>query len=147
ESKGQTKTIRQHAPCREGFNRIGSKCYKMYTDTGRSWDNAKSWCEAEGLVMAGKPDDAITFRAALIEIYGNGRVWLDARGDNTQFRWERNNEAISNTDALWFPRMTGSKVTTSHCLGLLAHNYFSNVYPTQPFYPGSCSWRWSTICE
>ncbi|CAL4237940.1 unnamed protein product, partial [Meganyctiphanes norvegica] len=92
--------------------KIGSNCYKIYTDTIRSWDDSKSKCEAEGLVMATKPDDAITLRKYIVETYGDNYVYLDARGDNTEFRWLRTDEAISNTDALWRHGYPGTKVTT-----------------------------------
>ncbi|CAL4068337.1 unnamed protein product, partial [Meganyctiphanes norvegica] len=58
-----------------------------------------------------------------------------------------NNEAISNTDDLWWPGSPGTRVTTSDCLLLLSSQYYLDSSPTQPFYPFGCHKQWYTICE
>ncbi|CAL4103177.1 unnamed protein product, partial [Meganyctiphanes norvegica] len=116
----------------------------MYNDTKRTWHDSKSKCESEGYVMAGKPDDAITLRKYTTENFGTDHVWIGAKTDGTVFRWVSSGEAISNTDALWFPNQpTSSKLTKDTCLIL------RNDYPTQPFYPYSYCYTSNgyTLCE
>ncbi|CAL4193200.1 unnamed protein product, partial [Meganyctiphanes norvegica] len=88
--------------CPGGFFKIGSKCYKIYTDTTRSWEAAKSKCEAVDLVLPTKTDDANILRKYILDTYGDMWVWMGARGVGTEFQWVRSGEAISNTSPLWW---------------------------------------------
>ncbi|CAL4175052.1 unnamed protein product [Meganyctiphanes norvegica] len=132
--------------CPGGFFKIGSQCYKMYSDTRRTWNDSKAWCEVEGYVMATKPDDAITLRQYIMEHIGDGNVNLGARGDGSVFRWVDTDEAISNTDDLWWADHP-SDVTTWDCLVLASHEFWMYKGPTQPFFSSDCTGKRRTLCQ
>ncbi|CAL4151742.1 unnamed protein product, partial [Meganyctiphanes norvegica] len=112
--------------CPGGFFKIGSHCYKMYPDTRLTWPASKAKCEADGYVMAGKPDDALNLRRYLFETFGSKIVWLGAMGDGTSYRWIRNDGLLSNSDPLW----TGGPPheISNMCLQLQSHE--NNVIAT-----------------
>ncbi|CAL4122986.1 unnamed protein product [Meganyctiphanes norvegica] len=139
--------------CPASFFKIGYQCYKLYNDRGRSysWDDCKTKCEAEDLVMASKPNDTLTLREYIVKEFGNiyAYVFMGARGDGTEFRWENTGEVISNNDPLWHPRGRPTPpVSTSKCLVLLTHSNNVNADgPTTPYFPLDCSSHQFVLCE
>ncbi|CAL4110230.1 unnamed protein product, partial [Meganyctiphanes norvegica] len=61
--------IKDARSCTAGFFRIGNQCFKLFTDSQRSWDSAKLKCQAEGLQQA-EPNDPLTLRKYIIDNFG-----------------------------------------------------------------------------
>ncbi|CAL4209121.1 unnamed protein product, partial [Meganyctiphanes norvegica] len=138
-STTSTTTPTPNKRCPDGFFNIGSKCYKIYTDTTRSWEAAKSKCEAEDLVLPTKTDDANILRKYIVDTYGDMWVWMGARGVGTEFQWVRSGDAISNTSPLWWNGQPNGNTGTDRCLLLTSNKPDWANQPTHPYYPLKCS--------
>ncbi|CAL4123162.1 unnamed protein product, partial [Meganyctiphanes norvegica] len=103
--------------CPSGFIKMSSQCFKMFRDRYRSWSEAKTKCEQEGLILA-QPDDSVTvnLRKHLYQEYGNGEAWLGAQGDGSKFVYAHGGLALDNASPLWYPGEPGSEVSAERCL-------------------------------
>ncbi|CAL4110232.1 unnamed protein product, partial [Meganyctiphanes norvegica] len=136
-----------------GFFNVGDQCFKLFTDSRRSWDSAKAKCQAEGLQLAVPTDPVLLGRHIVDNIDDGNYAWLGARGDNTALKWERYGTRIISGPSDGFYGLfhpgdyPGPDVTTSHCLMLLSQAYNLNWLPQHPFHSSSCSNKYYTLCE
>ncbi|CAL4205935.1 unnamed protein product [Meganyctiphanes norvegica] len=121
----------------------------MFTDSYRSWPDAKTKCEQEGYILA-QPDDsvAVNLRKKLYEEYGDRSVaWLGARGDGSKFVYVHGGLALDNASPLWHPGSSGRRFGAGRCLLLIVDGPDFRDHPTRPYLNNPCSIPVYTLCE
>ncbi|CAL4195355.1 unnamed protein product, partial [Meganyctiphanes norvegica] len=128
---------------------VSTQCFTVFRDHPRNWTDAVKQCHSQGLVLA-EPSDtvAVPLRRFLFERYGDGSFWLNARGDQRKFVWQRTNKDIDGDSTLWSPGEPGNRFTPLYCLSLLAWGIDLKRSPGQPYYSQDCSNAFTyPLCE
>ncbi|CAL4158965.1 unnamed protein product, partial [Meganyctiphanes norvegica] len=125
--------------CPLGFFRIGKTCYKAYSSSASSWDEARKMCIQDGLKLA-EPHNPTVVGDYLFTVTGNHNYWLGGRGDGNRIRWS-SGEAIPPSWAPWRPGNPGNKVGTKYCLGLAPENRYHPLTST------ACSMELYPLCH
>ncbi|CAL4077337.1 unnamed protein product [Meganyctiphanes norvegica] len=134
--------------CHPMFFSMSTKCYKLFNDRTRSWEDAKNHCKAHAMRLA-EPADAETveLRKYLLNNFGNGNVWLGAKADGSKYVWQDSRMTLRNGNHLWDPDQSrGSYTSTKYCLMMFVYTG-SQFYPGQPYYSSECSNSRYTLCE
>ncbi|CAL4108002.1 unnamed protein product, partial [Meganyctiphanes norvegica] len=117
-------------------------------DKKRSWEDAKSQCEIEGSIIAQPSDSvALELRRHLLKKFGDGTVWIGAKGDGSTFVWQHGKIILKNSNALWWPNYPGNQVGTDKCLELLLTESEYSRYPGRPYDTDPCTDLQYTLCE
>ncbi|CAL4145415.1 unnamed protein product, partial [Meganyctiphanes norvegica] len=120
----------------------------IFRDQPSNWTDAVKRCQSEGLVLAEPTDTvAVPLRRFLLERYGDGSFWVNARGNQRKIMWQRGNKALEDDSPLWSGQPE-DRVTPSYCLSLLAwyEDWLSS--PGQPYYSRECSNTYNyPLCE
>ncbi|CAL4188720.1 unnamed protein product, partial [Meganyctiphanes norvegica] len=135
--------------CQAGFFEMSTQCFKMFNDSNRSWLEAKTKCEQEGLILA-QPDEAVAvpLRKYLYEAFGDSSyAWLGAQGDGSKFVYAHGGRGLDNASPLWYPGKPGSAVGAEYCLLLLVDVNDFRDHPTRPYWPNPCSPSYYALCE
>ncbi|CAL4112322.1 unnamed protein product, partial [Meganyctiphanes norvegica] len=136
--------------CREGFFIVdgSTQCFRLYDDKSRTWEEAQSKCQNEGL-LAAKPTDrvAATVRKYIFDKKGDGGVWLDAQGDGDNMAWQLDGRKISRSSILWWPILPGKWFNYTNCLLLLAYRSNWREHPNKPYLTYPCANFHRTLCE
>ncbi|CAL4116056.1 unnamed protein product [Meganyctiphanes norvegica] len=141
-------TLYKNCPLGFMMSNGSEQCFKIYNDVPRTWYEAQAKCEADGLIIANPSETvAAALRKDLLDKYGEGEVWLNARSDGTKFVWLSNGTELRINNPLWFPMMPGIHVTTDHFLHLLVSNDSWSQYPEQPYASELYSVPRNTLCE
>ncbi|CAL4096311.1 unnamed protein product, partial [Meganyctiphanes norvegica] len=131
-----------------GFFRMSNKCFKLFNDEKRSWEDANNQCKAHAMRLA-EPADAVVveLRKYLLDKFGNGGIWIGAKADGSKYAWQDTRMTLRNDNHLWDPDMNpGSYTSTNYCLVMLVNNG-KNYFPGQPYFPVECSGKYYTLCE
>ena len=83
----------------------------------------------------------------LLALGNYDNTYINAKGDGSKFVWQVDGEAISNSDALWYPGHPGSNYDTDRCLTLQTEETKMDSYPDQPFYGNPCGYTEPYLCE
>ncbi|CAL4210978.1 unnamed protein product [Meganyctiphanes norvegica] len=127
--------------CPEGFfGFVSTQCFKVFKNQKTKWSEADNICRSEGLTLA-EPSDrtAMVLTGFLLQIYGNGTFWVNARSDGKKFLWQQSNKTLESYNRLWTPGQPGDRVSPGHCLSLLVSEEEWRSYPGQPYHSHNCS--------
>ncbi|CAL4101283.1 unnamed protein product, partial [Meganyctiphanes norvegica] len=127
------------------------ECFKIYFDKKRSWDEANTKCQSEGMTMA-KPDDPLTLRNYLNTRYGDSSgswpyVWLPARGTGNYVHWQPNGERIQSDSTLWYGTEPAGYTSSSNCLMLYTSDSQIEAHPQSPYAMNTCTAGRYALCE
>ncbi|CAL4145417.1 unnamed protein product, partial [Meganyctiphanes norvegica] len=105
--------------CPGGFF-LSTQCFTIFRDQPSNWTDAVKRCQSKGLVLA-EPSDtvAVPLRRFLLERYGDGSFWVNARGNQRKIMWQRGNKALEDDSPLWSGQPE-YRVTPAYCLSLLS---------------------------
>ncbi|CAL4241093.1 unnamed protein product, partial [Meganyctiphanes norvegica] len=141
--------------CPKGYFKIpaSDKCFKIFLDKKRSWDEANAWCQGKDMIMA-KPDDPLTLKNYLNIRYGDKSgvgwpyVWLPARGTGSVVEWQDNSGRITSNSPLWYGSHPEGVTSSSYCLLLLTADSHRKSHPQSPYYMETCTSKNNyALCE
>jgi len=140
--------------CPDGFFQVpgSNKCYKYFDDKKRTWDEANTYCQAEGLVLAMTDNNnEIALRNYIVDtLYVPGGyyyTWLGAKADGSVFVWEQTG---TSTIPAGSPRFYYESPRLGKCLALYSRHAAPRLYPEETFYSYDCDnsgYGKYTLCE
>ncbi|CAL4110811.1 unnamed protein product [Meganyctiphanes norvegica] len=134
--------------CPGGFF-MSSECFVPITDSGRTWTDAAAKCQAQNMKLA-EPSNkvAVALRTLLLNRYGTGHFWMNAKANGSHFIWQHSNTVLSTANPLWWPGEPKIRqLTTNYCMALLTGDSTWKKNPDNPYGPWKCSSSYYTLCE
>ncbi|CAL4092818.1 unnamed protein product, partial [Meganyctiphanes norvegica] len=115
---------------------------KVLMEEKTNWSDARERCHSEGLVLA-EPDDtiAVPLTRFVLQRYGNGSFWANARLEGGKFIWQRSNKTLDINMRLRTPRqpVSGDQGSLGDCLSLSVSEEDWMNDTSLPYQPHDCS--------
>merc|ERR1719342_1155344 len=142
------ENIEKLAGCPPGLFQVeaSGQCFKYYEETQQTWQDAKTKCEDDGLVLA-RPHDPLTLSKYIVARFSPPKwSWIGAQGDDSNVRWSRDGEIIKHDHSMWREGQPGNDISARYCLTLQATGQIWKS-PNDAFQMMGCTDTRPFVCE
>ncbi|CAL4169329.1 unnamed protein product, partial [Meganyctiphanes norvegica] len=132
-------TSKEIEGCPDGIF-FSTQCFKIVRNRQTNSEDAEQVCHSEGLFLAEVHNTvSVPLTRFLLQRYGEGSYWINAKGEAGTFMWQRSNKAVNSNSIQLSLGHSDEVVTPNLCLSLVVSEEGWRNNSSQPYHPHDCS--------